>query len=195
VIGPVSRAVKLGRHIDRKDRRKAMIPEIRKILYATDLSPNSAYAFRYAVNSAKQHDAKIIFLHVLERPSSLAIGMYAAHLGDKELRELFEDKAPQVRDLIQNRLKLFCDKELKDDPECADIVESIQVCEGYPAEEILGKADELDCDAIVMGSHGKGIIRNTFLGSTTLRVLRRARKPVFIIPLPEGEINITSHDH
>ena len=62
------------------------------------------------------------------------------------------------------------------------------------AEEILKKADELNCDAIVMGTHGKGIIRNTFLGSTTKSVLRRARKPVTIIPLPKGETDITYHD-
>ena len=37
-----------------------MIPKIQKILYATDLSENSAYAFRYAINSAKKHDADII---------------------------------------------------------------------------------------------------------------------------------------
>ncbi len=43
-----------------------MIPEIKKILYTTDLSPNSAYAFRYAINSAKKHDATIIILHVVE---------------------------------------------------------------------------------------------------------------------------------
>jgi len=43
-----------------------MIPEIKKILYATDLSPNSAYALRYAINSAKKHDAGIIILHVVE---------------------------------------------------------------------------------------------------------------------------------
>lgn len=172
-----------------------MIPKIKKILYATDLSPNSAYAFRYAINSAKQHDARIIFLHVLERPSSLALAMYATNLGETDAKELFEDKKPYITDLIKNRLKLFCDKELKDDPECAARVESIEVCDGYPAEEILGKFDELDCDAIIMGSHGKGIIKNTFLGSTTLKVLRRARKPVFIIPLPEGEIDITFHDH
>ena len=44
-----------------------MIPKIKKILYATDLSPNSAYVFRYAVNSAIKHDADIIILHVFER--------------------------------------------------------------------------------------------------------------------------------
>ena len=42
------------------------MPEIQKILYTTDLSDNSAYAFRYAINSAKRHDAKIIILHVLK---------------------------------------------------------------------------------------------------------------------------------
>jgi len=41
-----------------------------------------------------------------------------------------------------------------------------------------------------MGTHGKGIISHTFLGSVAERVLRRIRKPVFIIPLPKGEANI-----
>ena len=43
-----------------------MIPQIKRILYATDLSDNSAYVFGYAINSAKNHDAGIIILHVLE---------------------------------------------------------------------------------------------------------------------------------
>jgi nucleotide-binding universal stress UspA family protein len=68
------------------------------------------------------------------------------------------------------------------------------VCEGFPAEEILKKANELSCDAIIMGTHGKGMIRHAFLGSTTKRVLRRVKKPVFIIPLPEGETDITFQD-
>jgi nucleotide-binding universal stress UspA family protein len=45
-----------------------------------------------------------------------------------------------------------------------------------------------------MGTHGKGVIQNTFLGSTSRRVLRRTRKPVFVIPLPKGELDITFHD-
>jgi nucleotide-binding universal stress UspA family protein len=55
---------------------------------------------------------------------------------------------------------------------------------------ILRKADELNCDAIVLGTHGKGFIRNTFLGSTSKKVLRRTRKPVFVIPLPKEETDI-----
>jgi len=36
-----------------------------------------------------------------------------------------------------------------------------------------------------MGTHEKGNIKITFLGSTAKQVLRRTRKPVFIIPLPD----------
>ena len=44
-----------------------------------------------------------------------------------------------------------------------DRIESIEICKGYPANEILKKVDELECDAILMGTHGKGIIRDTYL--------------------------------
>ena len=43
-----------------------MTPQIRKILYATDLSKNSAFAFQYALDMAEKYDAKIVILHVIE---------------------------------------------------------------------------------------------------------------------------------
>jgi nucleotide-binding universal stress UspA family protein len=163
-----------------------MIPKIKRILYTTDLSPNSAYAFRYAINSAKRHDAGIIILHVVEE--------MAPFFEEERLKAISEKKIAEAMDRIRKRLKIFCDRELKDDPECADRVVSIEICQGYPPEEILKKVDELNCDVIVMGTHGKGIIRHSFLGSAAGKVLRRVRKPVFIIPLPEGEIDATFHD-
>jgi len=171
-----------------------MIPKIQKILYATDLSENSAYAFRYAINSAKQHDASIIILHVLEKMPPFARALVDSQLGEEKRKEIFDEKVAETMERIRKRLQMFCDLELKDDPECVDKVESIEVCEGYPAEEILKKADQLNCDAIIMGTHGKGIINHTFLGSVAKRVLRRIRKPVFIIPLPREETEITFHD-
>ncbi|MBW6484984.1 MAG: universal stress protein [Syntrophobacterales bacterium] len=52
-------------------------------------------------------------------------------------------------------------------------------------------SDELDCDTIIMGSHGKGAIGHAFLGNVSEKVLRRIRKPVYIIPLPKGETDIS----
>ncbi len=163
-----------------------MIPEIKKILYTTDLSPNSAYAFRYAINSANKHNAEIILLHVVEE--------MAPFFEEVRLKDISDKKISEAMDRIRKRLKIFCDRELKDDPECVGRVASIEVCQGYPPEQILIKADELNCDVIVMGTHGKGVIRHSFLGSAAQKVLRRVRKPVFIIPLPEGEIDATFHD-
>ena len=163
-----------------------MIPEIKTILYTTDLSPNSAYAFSYAINSAKKHDAGIIILHVIEE--------MAPFFEEERLKMVSEKKRTEAMDRIRKRLKIFCDRELKKDPECEDRVVSIEVCQGYPPEEILRKADELNCDVIVMGTHGKGVIRHSFLGSAAQKVLRRVRKPVFIIPLPEEETDITFND-
>ena len=150
-----------------------MIPEIKKILYATDLSDNSAYAFRYAINSAIKHDAGIIILHVFEQITTtnrFALDLYL----DEDLRKkIFNERVSDTLGRIRKRLKIFCEKEFNGDPKYAGKVESIEVCGGFPAEEILKKADEFNCDAIVMGTHGKGLIRHAFLGSTAKRILRR----------------------
>ena len=74
------------------------------------------------------------------------------------------------------------------------IVDSIEVVQGYPADEILEKADELNCDVIFMGTHGKGFLKHSYFGSAAKKVLRRTRKPVFIVPLPEGKTDITIPD-
>ncbi len=171
-----------------------MLPEIKKILYATDLSDNSAYALRYAINSAKKHDARIIILHVLEELPANIKAMVASYIDYDEQEKNAEKNIAKMMDRIKKRLKAFCDQELKDDPESMDMIESIEVCQGYPADEILRKVKKFECDAIIMGTHGKGIIKNTYLGSMTKKVLRRVRKPVFIIPLPKGETDITFHD-
>lgn len=96
----------------------------------------------------------------------------------------------ETKALIKKRLKTIRENELKNNPEFEDMIISIEICEGFPAEEILSKAEELNCDEIIMGTHSKGIIANTFLGSTAKRVLRRTRKPVLIIPLPAGETDV-----
>ena len=168
-----------------------MIPQIKRILYATDRSDHSAYAFRYAINFAKKHDAGIIILNVFEPLSVTAKALTHSHLTVKQEKKISEEKIAYGNERIRKGLKTFYEKELENDPDSADRVESIELCEGFPAEVILSKADELNCDAIIMGTHSKGIIANTFLGSTAKRVLRRTRKPIFIIPLPKKKTDIT----
>jgi nucleotide-binding universal stress UspA family protein len=175
-------------------REATMIPKIKRILYATDLSDNSAYAFRYAINEALKHDAEVIILHVFEQMGPASRTMLNLYLDKKLQQKIFDEHKIEAQNIIEKSLRTLRDKELEDHPEFADKVISIEVCEGFPAEEILSKAEELNCDEIIMGTHSKGIIANTFLGSTAKRVLRRTRKPVYIIPIPKGEIDAAFDD-
>jgi nucleotide-binding universal stress UspA family protein len=165
-----------------------MIPKIQKILYATDLSPNSVYALRYAMASAIKHDADIIILHVFEKVDPASKAWLDPYLYEERHQRIYTEHITETKALIKKRLKEIRENELRTSPGSEDMIISIEICEGFPAEEILSKAEELNCDAIIMGTHSKGIIANTFLGSTAKRVLRRTRKPVFIIPLPKEEV-------
>jgi len=168
-----------------------MIPKIQKVLYATDLTKNSAYAFRYAVNTARQHNAKIYILHVIEPLPAQAKAVIRQYIDKSRYNQMRQDEKEHAQRRIEERLKRFAERELKDDPETLKRVAGIHVVHGDPASEILSKTDEIGCDTIIMGTHGRGSLRQAFLGSVSEKVLRRIHKPVYIIPLPKGRTDIS----
>ena len=168
-----------------------MIPRIKNILYTTDLSKNSAYAFRYAINSAQKHDAQIHILHVVETTPPSTERLLETVLSHDKIEKVRQETKESLIRQIENRLTEFAKRELKDDPDTLERVATIMVRIGDPAEEILKKAEETNCDIVIMGTHGKGLIEHTFLGSVSEKVLHRISKPVYIIPLPKGETDIT----
>ena len=167
-----------GRMTDENGRKK-MIPQIKKILYATDLSKNSSYAFLYATDLAKRHGAKIVMLHAIE-PVPTYVEVYGGVTVDMQRRQQGE-----IVEEMKKHLQEFCKKaEAQIGPPCVELVSKILVPLGHPPEEILNAADKEGCDVIVLGTHGKGFLAHTFLGSVSNSVLHRTRKAVFIIPLP-----------
>jgi acetoin utilization protein AcuB len=167
----------------------SVTPQIKKILYATDLSENSAYAFYFAIDFAQKHNANIIILHVVE---PLPIPPHVSPYIEKgRIVKIEKDNIKQATEKIKNRLQSFCRRvEGQIGPPCIELVSKTLVPLGHPTEEILNTADREDCDLIILGTHGKGFLAHTFLGSVSSAVLHRARKPVFIIPLPSEKTNI-----
>ena len=53
-----------------------------------------------------------------------------------------------------------------------------------PVKVILEVAKEKNCDLIVMGTHGRGVLADVVMGSTARRVIRRSPKPVLVVRLP-----------
>lgn len=171
-----------------------MIPQIKKILYATDLSKNSAYAFRYAMNLAEKYDAEIVILHVIEPIPPMVKHYVKGFVDEINWEEKVKYQQEMAIERIKKRLEEFCKRETQDAPQCLALVSTILVRPGHPVEEILKAADEEQCDMIILGTHGKGFLKQTFLGSVARSVLDRARKPVFIIPIPHEEAGVIIGD-
>lgn len=162
-----------------------MIQQIKKILYATDLSKNSSYALLYATDMAKRHNARIVILHAIE-PIPPYAEVYTG-MTDEMKRKQQEETVEEIKKHLQD----FCKKaEAQIGPPCVELISNILVRVGYPPVEILNTADKEGCDVIVLGTHGKGFLAHTFLGSVSSSVLHRTRKPVFVIPLPSEKTTI-----
>ena len=57
-----------------------------------------------------------------------------------------------------------------------------RVCRGDPADALVELADLIDADTIVMSSHGRAGLSRWLFGSVAEAVLRRAGRPVLIVP-------------
>ena len=164
-----------------------MVPQLKKILYATDLSENARYAFGYAASLAHRYDAAITILHVVEKISPATRLQIASYMGEEQLQRMEQEKEKFLLDSITERLNGFCrEMDAKMDT-CKFIVEKIVVVQGIPHEVIIQQAEVAQCDLIVMGTHGHNAFKDALIGGTARRVVRRSPLPVMVIRLPESE--------
>jgi len=161
-----------------------MTLQIKKILFATDLSKNSAYAFYYAIHMAKRDEAKVVILHAVEPLPPMLIAF------EDFVYKVAKDRWEDAVKTIKERLQEFSQKvDARMGISSLEFVSKTLIRLGHPVEEILKVVDEEGCDVIVLGTHGKGFLEQTFLGSVSSSVLLRTRKPVFVVPLPSEDTN------
>jgi nucleotide-binding universal stress UspA family protein len=167
-----------------------MLPSIKNILYATDLSKNALFAFRYAMTLANALDAKITILYVLPMVDSAMEVPIIAQMGEEMYYRLREEKSREITDNIKRKLQDFSQGELRNEQFKVEREPSILVREGDAVDEILKASDTLKIDMIVLGAHGKGILSHTFLGTVSDKLLRRSRIPVVVVPIPKSAKDI-----
>ena len=84
------------------------------------------------------------------------------------------EQQKQEREQVLDKLKrIFAQKNI-------EIKRQITLI-GEPAEKILEINEEMNFDLIVLGSHSKNALQRLILGSTSMRVLERAKNSVMII--------------
>ena len=164
-----------------------MIPNIKRILYTTDLSDNARYAFGYAASVAHRYGATIAILHVLEEMSHNTNLRLASMIGTERWQEIQDRNEREVLLKIRDRIDNFCEEMQSELTECPFIVDEIIVKQGVAVPTILDQIERSDCDLVVMGTHGQGLLADAMMGSTARRVVRRSLTPVMVIRLPEED--------
>ena len=165
---------------------------IKKILYATDLSETAVHSFSYAVSLANMYDARIIILHVLaEFPGEEFITNMIntdtwEEIKNRRYAEARDQLIGKKRDhiAIKEVLQAFSEEVNVEAKDQAFVTDEVLILNGEPAEMIVQTAIERNCDLIVMGTHGHGGITDVLIGSTAKRVVRQSAIPVLVIRLP-----------
>ena len=146
---------------------------ISNILVPTDGSETAQSAARYAVDLAKQLDASIVALSVLDQRSLIAQTIPAPETARHAL-EPVEDYLREAAEAYAGQIKTLCDKD--------GVAVKISIKMGHPVEEILKEAKRSKADLIIMGSHGKSALSATVLGSVSYGVIHNdTTVPVLIV--------------
>ncbi len=145
----------------------------KKILFCTDFSDNSHYAFGYALDLAKTYKAFLLIFHVTPppvHPEQLSI-----YLPPERIEELKKSHQQEVDHLLKEHYlkKIGTFKNVK-----------VIFQEGEPFVEIIRRAKKESADLIVMGTHGRTGLDHVFFGSTAEKVVRKSPCPVMTIRLP-----------
>ena len=170
----------------------AMVPDIKRILYATDLSDTARHAVRYACSIGHKYGAKVTLLHVIpDIVEEISIGTginLADHMGKREWDSLNKNGIEAARAAIHDRIRETSRRVTREIPQCPLNEENVQVRIGNPVKQILSTARKGKYDLIIMGTHGHGKLGQSIIGSVAGEVIRRCSRPVMVVRLPE-------HDH
>ncbi len=143
----------------------------RRALVPVDFSPWSHAALRLVRAMAPK--AELVLLHAFEAPFESKLQFAGV---DEETIGLYRISARQEA-LSQLQL-LVAEAGLKP----GEV--SLSVHHGNASRIILTQEQEQDCDLIVMGKHGQGVLEELLLGSVTKHVLSESASDVLVVGRP-----------
>jgi nucleotide-binding universal stress UspA family protein len=145
------------------------MPEIKKILYALELSDLSKEIVPWVTTMHQKLDAEVHVLHVMP-----GLEYYYA---------ISPDDVPDKEALVkagEEKVKAFLAGDVK------GLRPRIKVIIGDPADEIIDYINAEDISLVIIGTHGRRGIDRAIFGSVADRVLRFSPVPVMVVnPFPK----------
>ena len=158
-----------------------------RILVPTNLGEPSRTAIQYGIAFARQFDAKLFLLHVLDSKD-----LDAALETERVLEVLAPEGTeppphePTPLDVARNAARHDLARLLSLDDERSTHAEYLLRGSGMAGagDAIVACARELDVELIVMGKHHMGFVEHLLAGSVAEKVVRHAPCPVLIVQHP-----------
>ncbi len=138
-----------------------------KILLASDNSKDAALAARAAVDISEKTGSELHVVHTWQVPIPPAYTRYPLPSNPPYW---YEQEAGDLLTAQVNRIE-----------EAGGTVVEAHLRKGRPAEEIVGLAEELRADLIVVGNSELGAVKRLVVGSVSEGVVRLASRPVLVI--------------
>jgi nucleotide-binding universal stress UspA family protein len=142
--------------------------EAKTFLVATDFSAGARQAAEEALMLAESFHGRVVFLHVFDQPSYTVT--YVHELG------VSLPASPPRPEQIEPEWEAFLSGLPLEEVEWEK-----STAEGRAAGAIALKADSINADVIVMGTHGRSGLPHILLGSVAEKVARTASRPVLTI--------------
>lgn len=150
--------------------------EVTKVAAAIDFSEFSEIAYTWAVEEARNHNAELVIVNVIDDRGLEVLDRFAVEGygggGRKEYLGRVE----------ADRLATF-QKEYV--PAAGSVPTTVKILVGHPHEQLLQFIDEEGISLMVMGAKGTSNLAGLLFGSTAERVFRRANCPVLSVRGPE----------
>lgn len=145
-----------------------------KVLIATDGSDDAVEAAVRGMGLIGAAD-EVVLLSVVHTPAVVSSGMESGFAGGMATPEVVDAAWVGAREEADRCI----DRTAEALPDGLTIERRIET--GEPGLAIVAAADELDADAIVIGSRGRGAIRRALLGSVSSHVVHNAPCPVLVV--------------
>jgi|SRR5579863_264580 len=135
---------------------------VQTILVPTDFSSLSDQAIEMGVSFARAFSARLVIVHVMNRPEDT-----------DELSAAYDEFYAYTRDRISGLLEELCERIQLDGVEA-----DWELVIGVPHREIIRSAIRNNADLIAMGTHGRQGFDRLLMGSQAEAVVRSAPCPV-----------------
>lgn len=159
-----------------------MLPKLNTLLYACDLENQTQSAIELVFSLALTHQAKVIFMHVMEPLNPQAATMIHNYISNDVLEKMRQEAQEQVKNRLDDALQSFTAQHEEAIKQLAYPPETL-IASGLPADSIQQVAKQQQADLIIMNSRTHSTLGQMLLGSTANKVIHSSDIPVLVVPI------------